>query len=298
MKSALCISMCVLFSATSVFAEVQDQATHFNVNLTDGSRIIAASALETIPLETSFAKLEIPIADIQKIRFDADGPAARFKLQNDDRLTGSLPTESFQFQTIFGEVAIRPEHLQNIVATGLTTSARGHRIRFLTKDVLQHFHAPDTKAWRIRNRQIVGTSTGPTPHLTYDKYFKSFRKVLIRGRIVPPSKRNFRLSVGQINLIFNWEMANQNHYRNDHDVTIAEGHALTPGKMHSIVISQDEEHAVVSVDEHEVYRTETNLAGTVTVYPAGSTIALSEMLIDGDVDPDRPVEGHSHSNTY
>jgi hypothetical protein len=93
-------------------------------------------------------------------------------------------------------------------------------------------------------------------------------------------------------------MANQNHYRNEHDVTIAEGHALTPGKTHSIVISQDKEHAVVSVDEQEVYRTEANLAGTVTVYPAGSTIALEEMLIDGDVDPDRIVEGHSHSNTY
>ena len=44
-----------------------------------------------------------------------------------------------------------------------------------------------------------------------------------------------------------------------------------------------------------VYETDAELSGTVTVFPElGSTIAISELLIEGEPDPGQTVTGHSH----
>ena len=119
--------------------------------------------------------------------------------------------------------------------------------------------------------------------------------MLIRGRIVPPSTRNFRVAVGQINLIFNWEIQEENHYRNGRVCTVQKGHALTPGTMHDILIQEDDGHVTVFVDDEVVYETEAELHGTVTVHPElGSSIAISELIIEGEPDPERVVSGHSH----
>ena len=100
-------------------------------------------------------------------------------------------------------------------------------------------------------------------------------------------------------MIFNWELADQNHYRNGKVCTVEEGHALVPGEFHSIAVAQEGEDAVVTVDDKEVYRTRAKLEGTVTVYPAlGSAIGISEITIEGEADPKRMIFGHSHSSLF
>lgn len=192
------------------------------------------------------------------------------------------------------------------------------RIALWTEDVMREFHILHREAWRPRGNELLGTSvaaaepTGhhrrlpyvkklfdPDPMLTYGTYFRSLNKVVIRGRIVPSSRHNFRISVGSINMILNWECADENHYRNGNACTVQRGHVLTPGKTHTIAVEQQGQDAVVLVDNVQVYRTKARLEGTVTVYPSvGSTIAISELIVEGEAVPGRPVKGHSHPNTF
>ncbi len=106
------------------------------------------------------------------------------------------------------------------------------------------------------------------------------------------------MRVGPINLIFNWSGGTENHYRNGEARTRQKGHALTPGKRHAIVVQQVRDRAVVSVDGKTVYSATAVIQGTVTIYPANSTIAISQIEITGTPDPKRKVQGHSHTNTY
>ena len=181
------------------------------------------------------------------------------------------------------------------------TPANRRLIRFSSGAALDWFQTKHGDAWTVEEGELVGTSGrgNDKPFLTYKTTFESLDRVVVRGRIIPPSTRNFRLSVGAVNLIFNWEVREENHYRNGSDITVQAGPALEPGVVHTIEVRQDGEEAVVRVDEREVYRTETRLKGTVTVYPAhGSRIGISEMLIEGAAAPGQAVEGHSHPNTF
>ena len=119
------------------------------------------------------------------------------------------------------------------------------------------------------------------------------------GRWFAKPPTNFRVGVGRINLIFNWELRDENHYRNGEVCTVQKGHALIPGKEHTITIEQAGPNVIVSVDNKRLYTTEATLDGTVTVYPAhGSTISVSDITIQGTPDLLRKVYGHSHSSTY
>ena len=181
------------------------------------------------------------------------------------------------------------------------TAASRRLVRFPSGAALDRFQTEHWDAWAVEGGELVGTS-GPgndKPFLTYSTAFESLDRVVVRGRIMPPGTRNIRLSVGTVNLIFNWEVREENHYRNGSDLTVQAGPALEPGVVHAIEVRQDGEEAVVRVDEREVYRTQTKLEGTVTVYPAhGSRIGISEMLIEGASAPGQAVEGHSHPNTF
>lgn len=195
------------------------------------------------------------------------------------------------------------------------------RIEFKEAKVLERFVTPTSEAWRVADGKLIGRGIGANekPFLTYKTYFKQISKVVIKGSALPAEKvilnergragpiiidkparsTNFRVGVGVINLIFNWEVRDENLYRNGEAITVQKGHALTPGKDHTIVVEQVGKDVVVRVDKTEVYTTKANLDGTVTVYPAhGSTITVSEIYITGVPEPGREVRGHSHTNTY
>jgi hypothetical protein len=286
-----CLVLLALAARVSLAEDPDDaRATPVTVTLTDGSHVLGVPSFTTIPLDTSFAQMKIPLTAISRIRFDQDHRSARIDFSNGDRITGSVAQESFTFAAIFGQITVGREHVLAITTGGVAVSDGKHDIRFSSSSVLRNFRSTHPGAWRVEDSEAVGTSPGKgvTCELTYDKHFKSIRKVLIQGRIVGPRNENFRLAVGPIHLIFNWELADQNHFRNGRARTVLPGHALTAGKTHSIAVSQEKECVVVSVDNREVYRTEATLAGTVTLQAAeGSTIAVSRIVIDGDVDPQR-----------
>jgi Ca2+-binding EF-hand superfamily protein len=181
------------------------------------------------------------------------------------------------------------------------SSASAALIRFTTDEVLKDFEAYGGRAeWKVVDNELIGISRrGDGSRFTYKTYYSSIKLVRIRGRIVPPAKNNFRIAVGPINMILNWECADENGFHDGRKGGSVKGHALTPGKMHTIVVAQKGKEAIVSIDGKEIYRSEAKLEGTVTVYPAlGSTIAISDIDIDGTPVPGRNVFRHSHNNTH
>ncbi len=145
--------------------------------------------------------------------------------------------------------------------------------------------------WKIKNNELLGTCGGDQSWATCRTSFKRISSVLIRGQIVPPSTQNFRVWVGPIHLIFNWEMADQNHYRTNQELTVTQPHALTAGQWHDIEFKQNDNKVVVTVDGKTVYQTTAELAGTISVQSAwNSTIAVQQIRIVGVPDPAVRVE--------
>ncbi|MEO6594299.1 MAG: hypothetical protein ABIP94_06065 [Planctomycetota bacterium] len=107
---------------------------------------------------------------------------------------------------------------------------------------------------------------------------------------------NFRIAVGPVNILFNWEGADQNHFyfrdEGGERVQVTEPRLLRAGREHTIVLRQFDEDVLVFVDGAEVARGRATLAGTVCVYPAiGSEIFVRSIDIVGDVDLGRVVTG-------
>jgi hypothetical protein len=67
-----------------------------------------------VPVQTSYAKMNIPLKQIVKIKIDDDHETASFELQNGDMLKGVLDLGPIKLETIFGEVSVRIEHIRSV----------------------------------------------------------------------------------------------------------------------------------------------------------------------------------------
>jgi hypothetical protein len=132
-------------------------------------------------------------------------------------------------------------------------------------------------------------------------YFRSISSVTIVGGVVLPDRHNFRIAVGPVNAILNWEGADQNHFRYGEGVPrpmTSHPSALIPGKVHSIEIRQDGDNVTVSVDGKPHFTTSGVLEGTVTLYSASSEIMIRELTVVGEPDLLKNVTGPSHKNLH
>lgn len=82
--------------------------------LVDGSRIIGVPKIEIVPLETSYAKISIPLAKIQSIKMSEDHETASLELRNGDKLKGVVSLDPIKLETLFGSVKIGLEHIQKM----------------------------------------------------------------------------------------------------------------------------------------------------------------------------------------
>ena len=156
--------------------------------------------------------------------------------------------------------------------------------------------------WNVKEGALLGSCQGGTEWATYKTAYNQISSVKIRGKIVSetpdvPSRKNcnFRLWIGPIHVVFNWEGANHNSFRNQTIVSIVSPHALRPGQLHDIEIKQIQDDVVVTVDKKEMYRTKAKLEGTVSFKSAwGSTIAIEELSIEGVPSPLAVVEAEKY----
>lgn len=84
------------------------------IDLVDGSHIIGVPRIKSIPVQTSYATMDIPLKQIVSIKFHDDHEMASIDLQNGDKLKGVLDLKPLELETIFGTASIGVEHVQGI----------------------------------------------------------------------------------------------------------------------------------------------------------------------------------------
>ncbi len=114
-ESALLVAVTAVMALSgTVWADDEPAAAQprMELELVDGSRIIGICGLETVPVQTPYAKMEIPLAQIQTLTMGADHETVSIDLQNGDLLTGVTALGPIELATAFGKVSIGIEHIR------------------------------------------------------------------------------------------------------------------------------------------------------------------------------------------
>ena len=82
------------------------------LDLTDGSHVIGTPAIESVPVQSSYAKMDIPLKFIQTLKLGEDHQTAAIDLQNGDKLKGVIKLEPVKLHTVFGPVAVAIENIR------------------------------------------------------------------------------------------------------------------------------------------------------------------------------------------
>jgi hypothetical protein len=122
MNTGHLIIAAVLISTVSIASEAQQmpedeleqEPQSLAVDLIGGSHIIGVPDIETFPLQTDYAKINIPIEQIESIAIDADHETATFVLQNGDTVTGVLNIGELSLKTAFGLIKVRTPFITSI----------------------------------------------------------------------------------------------------------------------------------------------------------------------------------------
>ena len=111
------IIVMVVFSLTAVgWAEREpaDLILRLTLDLADGSRIMGVPSIKSVPVQTPYAKMDIPLKQIVNIKVEDDHETASFELQNGDTLTGVLDLGAMELKTSFGSIRAPVHQLQVI----------------------------------------------------------------------------------------------------------------------------------------------------------------------------------------
>ncbi|MFZ4397761.1 MAG: LamG domain-containing protein [Kiritimatiellia bacterium] len=84
------------------------------LDLEDGSRVIGTPACSSFPLQTSYAKVEVPLARIAQVSFLADHETVSVQLVNGDLLTGVLNRTPLELTTLFGKAAVPMNQIRSL----------------------------------------------------------------------------------------------------------------------------------------------------------------------------------------
>jgi|GEM_PF-1346820 len=99
-------------------AELQtNEAFTVILELSDGSRIIGTTDIATVPVKTSFAKMDVPLTQIQALKIGDDHETVTVDLRNGDKLTGVISLKPIELKTVFGTVTVGIEHIQQLRVT-------------------------------------------------------------------------------------------------------------------------------------------------------------------------------------
>ena len=106
----------LLSSGVLVFASESqtDRPIRLSLDLIDGSVIKGTATLSTVRIHTTFARMEIPLEQIQRIEINEDHETGAFQMKNGDRITGAVDIEPITLQTIVGKVSIHTAQIESI----------------------------------------------------------------------------------------------------------------------------------------------------------------------------------------
>ncbi len=95
-------------------------------DLADGSCLLGTPGITSVLFQTSYASMDLPLAQLSRLQFGADHTSAGCALQNGDKLSGLVTLASFPLQTLFGPVTIARAQLRElrVVCDGGTLSGK------------------------------------------------------------------------------------------------------------------------------------------------------------------------------
>lgn len=105
------------------------------LDLVDGSHLIGSPGIESVPVQTSYAKMNIPLKQIIIMKIGEDHETASLDLQNGDKLKGVINLAPIKLETVFGKVSVGFEHVREfrVVLAGRALPAT------LTRGLVLHY---------------------------------------------------------------------------------------------------------------------------------------------------------------
>ena len=92
----------------------QEPQLRLELDLADGSRVIGIPNIDSLPVETPYARMNVPLKQIMTIRMGADHERASLEMQNGDKLKGVVSLGLIKLETAFGKVSVAIEHVKDI----------------------------------------------------------------------------------------------------------------------------------------------------------------------------------------
>ena len=173
------------------------------------------------------------------------------------------------------------------------------------RDVVLRFDEPGALAawhveggdWSVADGRLVGRSLDPSgsvtnEHATYGTWFGDIERVIVRGGLAEGSPDNFRLAVGAVMQIFNWEVRDGCWFNYGRLESFVPRDVIWPGYEHEIIVESVDGRVRVVVDNRILWERDGVLRGAVTLHPCfGSTLWVREIVIRGRAVPWVVVEG-------
>jgi hypothetical protein len=100
--------------AVSAWGEQTNVPLRLAVDLVDGSHIVGIPAITSFPVQTTYAKMTIPINQVTSIALADDHENAAFELTNGDKVRGVLTLGPLKLTTVFGGIAVGTEHIKRL----------------------------------------------------------------------------------------------------------------------------------------------------------------------------------------
>ena len=109
----VCGVLCLAGFAYGGDAE-KGQALRLVLELTDGSRLVGTPGIESVPVQTSYARMDVPLRQLVTVRIDADHETASLDLKNGDKVKGVVNLSPIKLETVFGKVSVGIENIREL----------------------------------------------------------------------------------------------------------------------------------------------------------------------------------------
>ena len=117
-----------LVGAAWAGADQAEPQVRLELDLTDGSCVIGIPSIETVSVETVYAKMNVPLKRIASMKIEADHETAAFEMRNGDTLKGVVTLAPIELETVFGNSSIGVERIRAmrvvLLGRGLSDAAR------------------------------------------------------------------------------------------------------------------------------------------------------------------------------
>jgi hypothetical protein len=153
------------------------------LELTDGSRVVGTPRITSLPVQTDFAKVDVPLHRVRTVKLAADHGTATLTLANGDRLQGRLALAPLVIETCFGKASIPLNLIANVAVT-----AGGARTE--TVGLVLHYTFDDDEGGKVVDKSGSENHGEIVGNVTYEDSFrgKAIRIGGPRSYVVSASK--------------------------------------------------------------------------------------------------------------